>query len=180
MAHSETRRQTVDLTAYPDLIIIYLGMRAQSFRGVMSLLRLGPQIQQSVAARPDGLLLHEDIIFSLIPLHLGMRQYWRDFDALERWARTLPHQQWWIDFRRDNGGTGFWHELYTRSGGMEAFYDSVTAPVGLMRFAPLQPARGSMFSARHRLRRDGDETVPTPVPEAAIYGPAPDTDPARR
>ena len=50
--------------------------------------------------------LHEDLIFSLLPPHLGMRQYWRDFDAMERWARSLPHKQWWQRFVRDTAGTG--------------------------------------------------------------------------
>jgi len=40
-------------------------------------------------------LLHENIIFSVFPMHDGMRQYWRDFDSLERWARSEPHRQWW-------------------------------------------------------------------------------------
>jgi hypothetical protein len=59
-------RQTVDLSAYPELVVIYL----------------------------------------------GMRQYWRDFEALERWARSEPHRLWWKQFLRDSGGTGFWHETY--------------------------------------------------------------------
>jgi Domain of unknown function (DUF4188) len=45
-------------------------------------------------------------MFSLFPPHAGMRQYWRDFDSLERWARSLPHRQWWQQFLRDRGGTG--------------------------------------------------------------------------
>jgi hypothetical protein len=50
-------RQTVDLSGFPDLVVIYLGMKAKSLRGVKTLLRIKPQIQESVAARPDGLLL---------------------------------------------------------------------------------------------------------------------------
>jgi signal transduction histidine kinase len=42
-----------------------------------------------------------------------MRQYWRDFESLERWTRTEPHRDWWKQFLRDTGGTGFWHELYS-------------------------------------------------------------------
>jgi hypothetical protein len=42
----------------------------------------GPQIKNSVDQKPDGLLLHENFIMSLIPLHLGKRQCWRDFDAV--------------------------------------------------------------------------------------------------
>jgi hypothetical protein len=101
---------------YPDLVVIYLGMRVNSPRGVTTLISLGPKIRKSVEARPDGLLLHENLLFSLIPPHAGMRQYWRDFDSLERWARSLPHQQWWQQFLRDRGGTGFWHETYFRGG----------------------------------------------------------------
>jgi hypothetical protein len=29
-------------------------------------------------------------VFGLLPLHVGIRQYWRDFDALERWVRSQP------------------------------------------------------------------------------------------
>jgi hypothetical protein len=106
-------RQTVDLSAYPDLVVVYLGMTVNVLTGVKTLLGFGPKIEDSVAARPDGLLLHENIFYSLFPVHLGMRQYWRDFDSLERFTRTDPHREWWKQFLRDTGGTGFWHELYS-------------------------------------------------------------------
>ena len=35
-------------------------------------------------------------------------------------------------------------------GGMEAIYDDISQPIGMMRFAPLKPARGSMFGAARR------------------------------
>ena len=91
-------RHTVDLTAYPDLVVIYLGMQVRSLRGLATFLQLGPEIDKSVAARPDGLLCHERIYYSLFPLHAGMRQYWRDFESLEKWTRELPHQRWWKKF----------------------------------------------------------------------------------
>jgi Domain of unknown function (DUF4188) len=87
-------RQTVDLSAYPDLVVIYLGMPVRRPRGMLRLLGLGPQIQKSWKEQPDGLLLHEDITWSLIPPHFGMRQYWRDLDSLERWTRSEPHKLW--------------------------------------------------------------------------------------
>src|SRR5438067_12219934 len=99
-------RRTVDLFAYPDLVVIYLGMRVNAWYGMKTLLGLGPQIQGSVDARPDGLLLHENFLFSLFPVHGGMRQYWRDWDSLERWARSEPHRRWWQAFLKDSGGTG--------------------------------------------------------------------------
>jgi hypothetical protein len=33
---------------------------------------------------------------------------------------------------RDTGGAGFWHEPYVMRGGMEAIYDDVDRPLGLM------------------------------------------------
>jgi fumigallin biosynthesis monooxygenase-like protein len=46
----------------------------------------------------------ERLFFSFFPLHVGMRQYWRDFESLKTWARSLPHQKWWQNFVRDSGG----------------------------------------------------------------------------
>jgi fumigallin biosynthesis monooxygenase-like protein len=163
----KVNRVTVDLAEYPDLVVIYLGMRVNSPRGLKTVLKFGPRISSAVAEKPEGLLLHENLFFSLFPLHVGMRQYWRDFDALEAWARSMPHQKWWQDFVRDSGGTGFWHETYFLRGGMEAIYDDVPAPVGLMRFAPHRPARGAMFSARKRAGLPGDSGLDPPVREDA-------------
>jgi hypothetical protein len=39
----------------------------------------------------------------------------------------------------------------------------------MMKFAPLQPARGNIFSARQRLRREGSESSPAPAPETDLY-----------
>lgn len=165
MANS-VNRQTVDLSQYPDLVVIYLGMRANSLRGVATLAKFGPRIAAAVAAKPDGLLLHENLLLSLFPPHAGMRQYWRDFQSLENWSRSLPHQQWWKDFLRDSGGTGFWHETYFMKGGMEAIYDDLKTPLGFGGFAPLHPARGPMFSARKRAGLAGDPKLPDPVKES--------------
>jgi Domain of unknown function (DUF4188) len=57
-------------------------------------------------------------------MNMGMRQYWRDVPSLLAFARSEPHRQWWLDFLRDSGGTGFWHETYSVKGGMEAVYDA--------------------------------------------------------
>jgi hypothetical protein len=159
---SKVDRRTVDLSTYPDLVVIYLGMRVNALTGIKTFLGLGPQISASVEAKPDGLLLHENLIFSLWPFHIGMRQYWRDFETLEAWTRSQPHREWWQNFLRDSGGTGFWHETYFMRGGIEAVYNDMPAPIGMMHFAPIQPARGAMFSARKRLHLDGE------VPEAAV------------
>jgi Domain of unknown function (DUF4188) len=160
-----TTRATVDLSPYPDLVVIYLGMRVNALAGLKTLLGFGPRISDSVKAKPDGLLLHEPLIYSLFPLHLGMRQYWRDFESLETWSRSEPHRIWWQKFLRDTGSAGFWHETYFVRGGFEAVYVDIPVPLGLNAFAPAAPAHGSMFSARKRLKLAGHPKLANPVPE---------------
>lgn len=154
------RRQTVDLSDYPDLVVIYLGMRAPTLKAFQAMTKTGREIGMSVAEKPDGLLLHENFFFSLLPPHLGMRQYWRDLESLERWTREGLHRGWWTSFLKDPKGTSFWHETYRRSGGFEAIYDNVAEPMGMMRFAPVHQAKGPMYSARARL--DPGSTAPAP------------------
>lgn len=164
----KVNRQTVDLTQYPDLVVIYLGMRVNRLTGLKTLLGFGPKIANSVAAKPDGLLLHENFVFSLFPMHLGMRQYWRDMYSLLSWSRSDPHRIWWKAFLANSGGTAFWHETYLMKGGMEAIYDDLSQPIGMMRFAPIVPARGAMFGAASRAaRRYESESV---VKESELYG----------
>jgi Domain of unknown function (DUF4188) len=131
------KRETVDFSAYPDLVVIYLGMRVNTLRGIQTVLGFGPKISNAVAAQPDGLLLHENLFYSL--RHVGMRQYWRDFESLEAWSRSEPHRIWWQSFLRDRAGTGFWHETYFLRGGMEAVYIDMP-PVGFGLFAPRKEA----------------------------------------
>ena len=161
-------RRTVNLSGYPDLVVIYLGMRVNMLAGLRTLAGFGPKIARSVEARPDGLLLHESLVYSLLPPHVGMRQYWRDFESLEAWTRSEPHRVWWQEFLRDSGGVGFWHEAYFMRGGMEAVYDDVVGDTGFLRFAPAQPVRGVMFSARGRANRPGPPPA-APVGEEEIY-----------
>lgn len=146
-------RRTVDLSKYPELVVIYLGMRVNRLTGIKTLMGFGPGISASAAAQPDGLLLHETMLYSLFPPHFGMRQYWRDMDSLLSWSRSDPHRQWWKTFLKNSGGTGFWHETYMMNGGMEAVYDDMSLPVGFLKFAPVIPARGPMFSAAARAHK---------------------------
>src|SRR5499425_3810667 len=166
---SRVQRRTVDLSGYPDLVVIYLGMRVNAWYGLKTLVGFGPRIQGGVDAAPPGLLLHETVVYSLFPPNIGMRQYWEDFDSLERWARSEAHAAWWRQFLRDSGGTGFWHEAYFMRGGMEAIYDDVPKAIGFAAFAPVNVARGPMFSARTRLKAEGEETKPVVIPENEYY-----------
>lgn len=165
---SRVERQTVDLSAYPDLVVIYLGMRVNTLTGIKTLLGFGPKITNSAAARPDGLLRHEMMLYSLFPPHAMMRQYWRDMESLLKWTRSDPHREWWRNFLKDSGGTGFWHETYLRRGGFEAIYDDVQQCIGFAAFAPVVPARGAMFGSAARM---GQHYASEPVlSEKDLYG----------
>jgi hypothetical protein len=164
---SNVARMTVDLSEHPNLVVIYLGMRAHSLRGFVTLRQLAREIERAVAAGPDGLLRSESFWFKVLPPHGGVRQYWHDFDALERWARSSPHGKWWATFQRDPHGTSFWHETYFLQGGLEAIYDNVPEPLGLTSFARVVPARGAMFSARRRAGLPG-EPAPAVIPETEL------------
>jgi hypothetical protein len=148
MASTVTRR-SVDLTGYPDLIVIMLGFRIRRWRGFLSMMKLGPGLGGIQRDHPDGLLAHEQFLFSLG--HVGMRQYWRDLESLEAFTRSAPHKTWWRDFLRDSAGAGFWHETYRRQGGMEAVYVDMDVDVGFTRFAPELKPQGPFMTARGRI-----------------------------
>ncbi|MCI4591522.1 DUF4188 domain-containing protein [Sphingobium sp. BYY-5] len=144
-------RQSVDLDVYPDLIVILLGFRVSRLRGLLSLLRIGRGLRRIERDPPEGLLGHEQFLFAWN--HIGIRQYWRDLDSLERFTCAMPHIGWWRDFARGDGGAGFWHETYSRNGMMEAVYIDMPQPIGFGRFAPPLAPVGPFLSARSRMKR---------------------------
>lgn len=164
---TKVNRRTVDLSQYPGLVVVYLGMRVNRLTGLKTLFGFGPKISTSVAAQPDGLLLHENFLFSLFPPHGGMRQYWRDMESLLAWTRSEPHRDWWKSFLKDSKGTGFWHETYMLTGGMEAIYDDVPEPIRLPEICSRAArawshvrSRNSLApGARRRARIVGDRVV---------------------
>src|SRR4029453_11644068 len=130
---ANVRRQTVDLTEYPELVVVYLGMEAKTLSGVRTLVSFGPKIKRAVEARPDGLLFHQLFLFSFLPLHAGIRQYWRDFDALERWVRAAPHRDWWRNLLRGGSGPPFGMRPISRGAAWSRSSWTWTAPPGCWR-----------------------------------------------
>lgn len=144
------QRQSVDLSAYPELVMIMLGFRLRTWRGLQALRRIGPGLNQIVRERPEGLLAHEGMMFGLT--HFGFRQYWRDIETLERFTRGETHADWWRRIREMSTGAGFWHETYHAKGGVEALYVAMPGPVGLQHFAPRRDPVGPFLSARARVQ----------------------------
>src|SRR5260370_5769446 len=51
---SQINRRAVDLSAYPNLVVIYLGMRVNTFTGIKTVLGLGPQISKRFGTNPKA------------------------------------------------------------------------------------------------------------------------------
>lgn len=151
-------RQSVQLSDYPDMIVIMLGFRATSLRGLLSLFKIGSGLRSMAMKRPDGLLAHEQLLFGFN--HVGIRQYWRDLDSMEAFTRSAPHAGWWRDFPKMGKGAGFWHETYSRSGAMEALYVNMEQPVGFGKFAPALNPVGPFRSARRRMAHTALKSSP--------------------
>jgi hypothetical protein len=82
--HKPVTRTTVDLSAFSNLVVIYLGMRVNTLTGIKTVLGLGPQISKSAEDQPDGLLLHEQIFYSFFRFMLacgntgGILNHWKN------------------------------------------------------------------------------------------------------
>ena len=149
LAGRSSSKASVDLSAYPDLVVVYLGFRVSTLLGLKAFLGIGRGLRTLKRDVPGGLLREEPIVYALN--HVGMRQYWRDFDSLECFTRSEPHKTWWRQFSKDPAGSGFWHEAYRRSGGMEAIYIGMPEPIGLAAFAAAKAPVGSFMTSRDRL-----------------------------
>ena len=146
MASSRIVSLTPDFSDHPDLTVMFLGMKATSLRGLFTLLtmRARSPISKSIMNRPHGLLYAENtIMFSLWPIHIGMRWYWRDQQCMIDWSQSMPHRGWWQAFSTNTRGTSFWHETYFMRGGMEAMYFNIESPTGLQAFLPMKKLTGT-------------------------------------
>lgn len=145
-------RETVDLSDFPDLVVVLLGFKVRRLRALPALVGIGRELSGMRRDPPNGLLEHEQFLFGWN--HLGIRQYWRDLDSLGRFTRSAPHAGWWRDFLRDTQGSGFWHEAYSARGGFEAIYVGLPEHTGLATFAPIRSPVGPFMSSRARLDAD--------------------------
>jgi hypothetical protein len=60
------------------------------------------------------------------------------------------------------------HETYFLRGGMEAIYDDMPGPLGLLTFTQAKPVTAALFSARRRAGLQGEEQLTPFVPEAEL------------
>ncbi len=153
---SEIIRERV--TAQPDagFVVFLIGMRVNKPWKVHKWLPVGlamGRMLRELSSRPNPDLLHFESWFGRTTI---MVQYWRSFDALERYAKNPSdaHLPAWKDFNRkvaSNGDVGIWHETYAiEPGRFECVYNNMP-PFGLAAATHLVPARGARNGARGRL-----------------------------
>ncbi|OYW08313.1 MAG: hypothetical protein B7Z59_10245 [Acidiphilium sp. 37-67-22] len=134
----KTQAEIADLSAYPDLVVVLLGMRVKTLAGLRTLFGVGRPLGAMARQAPEGLLHHETFLWRIN--HVGIRQYC-----------SAPHKDWWRAFSADTGGTAIWHEAYQRGGGMEGIYLDLDRKTGFGTFAPLRPRDRDTASSRQRL-----------------------------
>ena len=65
------KRLAVDLSRYPDLVVVYLGMRVNRITGLKTLFGFGPRITKSVKGRPTAYLAMETSFSRFFPWTRG-------------------------------------------------------------------------------------------------------------
>ena len=140
-----------------ELCLVRLGFRVRKLRAWPFALRVGRAIDRAAAeaiAAGAGLLSSETFLVGRD--HLGVIQYWRDFESLDAWSRRPPHSEWWgqaLERMRTKGDFGISHETYlVPRAGVEAIAIDCP-PTGLFAFGATGEATGPMTTSRGRLGR---------------------------
>lgn len=137
-----------------DFVVFLIGMRINKFWKVHKWLPVAlamPRMLKELAGRPEsGCLGTQSAGFMIV-------QYWRSFDALEKYARATDQEHWpaWVAFNKRIGknrsDVGIWHETFqVRAGEYETVYSGVP-PRGLGKASTLIPARMRHETARGRI-----------------------------
>ncbi len=111
-----------------DFVLFLIGARLNDFRATLAMMRVGAQMskmQVALAKHPEIGCLGMNNWFGRTTMSV---QYWRDFESLERFARSSdqPHLEPWREFNRlvrKSGRIGIYHETYlVPAGSHESIY----------------------------------------------------------
>jgi len=142
---------------HPTLCVALFGIQFLSDEGRRLYEESGiePEMWQALeAAHSDGLLLNRPLMSPEGPV---LMQYWRSYEALDRWARRQPHSRWWRWLLEHEGAIGFYHEIY-QAKTAEAIYERGTRPVGPALFSSLERVPAGEGHSRARQQRFLDVT----------------------
>lgn len=150
------------------IVVFLIGMRVNRWFAVRKWIptfRAMSRMLRVLRDHPEKGFLGAEPIF--YPRGVGLVQYWRSFDDLERFARqpSEPHLGAWRRFNRvigSDGSVGFWHESYlVDPAKCEAVYGNMPR-FGLAAAATHVPAVGRRETARARLGGHSQPGVPSP------------------
>jgi hypothetical protein len=144
------------LWSYPDLCVAIFGVQFHTPKGQELYGAAGISEEMAPAlesAREVGFLHQEQLMTDGGGVLL---QYWRSYDDLDRWARTLPHMAWWR-WLLENAGPdiSFYHEIYQVKEA-EAIYERGCRPVGAAAFAGTSTVAPGEGQSRQRQQRFAD------------------------
>ena len=150
-----------------EIVVFLIGMRINRFWKVhkwLPVARAMPRMIAELDAAPEhGFLGAEQWLGN----PTIMLQYWRSFEALERYAknRSAQHLPAWAAFNRavgSGGDVGIWHETYrVRPGDYECIYNNMPL-FGLARATAAVPASGRFESAEGRMRESRADRAVSP------------------
>lgn len=146
-------------------VVFIIGMRINRFWAVHKWLpvasAMGPMLSRLYRHPEKGFL---DGMLTLGDRGPVMIQYWRSFEDLERFARSVddPHLGAWKRFNHAVGGdgsVGIWHETYlVNPGEFETLYGNMPR-MGLAKAMEHIPAAGRRHTARKRLESGGTSEI---------------------
>ncbi|MEI1377893.1 DUF4188 domain-containing protein [Nostoc sp. UHCC 0926] len=150
-------------------VVFLIGMRINKFlafsKWIPTATAMSPMLRSLYQNPEKGFLGGETFVYWR---GVGLIQYWRSFEDLERFARNPAdaHLKAWQRFNQAigaDGSVGIWHETYLiEPGRYEAVYGNM--PVfGLAAATKHVPAMGRRETARRRLGDDGEPAVPSPA-----------------
>lgn len=150
------RERRTALTEEP-FVVFLIGMRVNDpwkIHRWWPVARAMGRMLDELAACDDSDLLNVESWFGRTSI---MVQYWRSFEALERYAKDpdAQHRPAWAEFNRriaSNGDVGIWHETYAiRPGQYEVVYNNMPL-FGLAKATASVPANGRRRGAVGRMQ----------------------------
>lgn len=149
------RRVTAKLDG--DFVVFIIGMRVNKpwkLHKWLPVFIAMPGMLKELASHPEsGFLGAEQFISPIKPVVV---QYWRSFEALEKYARDRDATHWpaWVNFNKrigSNGDVGIWHETYkVPAGQYECIYNNLP-PTGLGKLTTPTDAIGADEAMAGRL-----------------------------
>jgi hypothetical protein len=137
--------------------------RVDGLREWAFVVRAMPRMIKELEANPEsGFLGATQGLWTTGP---SLVQYWRSFEALERYARDpgAEHLPAWREFNqrvRASGDVGIWHETYcVRAGEYEAIYGNMPR-VSLAAVGELVPIGSTNDTAALRIAERDDDRAP--------------------